>query len=131
MYSNQQKWEFYKNISRELYTIIGRNADLVPMDIIREMSEHLDNYNEKSPYHLSIKSTDKDGKAQEKAVSELNSTDLEALVEASKPKSMEDLAKGQLNSSERIEKILGVQIEKENGTVAIVYKEIKFLIEQS
>ena len=50
--------------------------------------------------------TDKDGKAQEKAVSELNSTDLEALVEASKPKSMEDLAKGQLNSSERIEKIL-------------------------
>lgn len=50
--------------------------------------------------------TDKDGKAQEKAVSELNSKDLEALVEASKPKSMEDLAKGQLNSSERIEKIL-------------------------
>jgi hypothetical protein len=40
-----------------------------------------------------------------------------------------------LESSERlvkrIEKILGVQIEKENGTVAIVYKEIKFLIEQS
>lgn len=40
-----------------------------------------------------------------------------------------------LQSSERlvkrIEKILGVQIEKENGTVAIVYKEIKFLIEQS
>ena len=31
----------------------------------------------------------------------------------------------------RIEKIVGVQIEKENGTVAIVYKEIKFLIEQS
>lgn len=40
-----------------------------------------------------------------------------------------------LESSERlvkrIEKIVGVQIEKENGTVAIVYKEIKFLIEQS
>jgi hypothetical protein len=40
-----------------------------------------------------------------------------------------------LQSSERlvkrIEKIVGVQIEKENGTVAIVYKEIKFLIEQS
>ena len=31
----------------------------------------------------------------------------------------------------RIENIVGVQIEKENGTVAIVYKEIKFLIEQS
>lgn len=50
--------------------------------------------------------TDKDGKAQEKAVSELNPTDLTALVEASKPKSMEDLTKGQLDTQTRIEKIL-------------------------
>ena len=50
--------------------------------------------------------TDKDGKAQEKAVSELNPDDMKALVEASKPKSMEELAKGQLNTSERIAGIL-------------------------
>jgi hypothetical protein len=50
--------------------------------------------------------TDKDGKAQEKAVSELNPDDMLALVEASKPKSMEELAKGQLNTSERIAGIL-------------------------
>lgn len=31
----------------------------------------------------------------------------------------------------RIEKIRGVQINKENDNVAIVYKEIKFSIEQS
>ena len=50
--------------------------------------------------------TDKEGKAQEKAVSELKPDDLTALVEASKPKSMEDLTKGQLDTQTRIEKIL-------------------------
>jgi len=50
--------------------------------------------------------TDKEGKAQEKAVSELSKDDIAQLAEASKPKSMEDLAKGQLNTSERIAGIL-------------------------
>jgi hypothetical protein len=50
--------------------------------------------------------TDKDGKAQEKAVSELNPEDIKQLAEASKPKSMEDLTKGQLDTQTRIEKIL-------------------------
>jgi hypothetical protein len=50
--------------------------------------------------------TDKEGKAQEKAVSELNPDDIKALAEASKPKSMEELTKGQLDTQTRIEKIL-------------------------
>jgi len=42
--------------------------------------------------------TDKEGKVQEKAVSELSKDDIAQLAEASKPKTMEELTKGQLDT---------------------------------
>jgi hypothetical protein len=53
--------------------------------------------------------TDKEGNVKEKAVSELSPDDIKQLAEASKPKSMEDLAKGQLDTLTRIQKILESQ----------------------
>jgi len=62
--------------------------------------------------------TDKEGKVQEKAVSELSKDDIAQLAEASKPKSMEDLSKGQLDTLTRIEKILEAQGKKLPSAIA-------------
>jgi hypothetical protein len=48
--------------------------------------------------------TDAEGKVQEKNVTELKPEDIKALEEASKPKSMEDIAKEQLTTSVKMQK---------------------------
>ena len=55
MHSNKEKWEYYKKISGELFKIISDNRSKGANDIIEKMSEHLDNYSDKSPYRLAIK----------------------------------------------------------------------------
>jgi hypothetical protein len=57
--------------------------------------------------------TDSKGNAQEKAVSELNPEDIKQLAEASKPKSMEELTKGQLDTS----KLMLKQLESISKTL--------------
>ena len=62
--------------------------------------------------------TDKEGNVKEKAVSELSPDDIKQLAEASKPKSMEDLAKGQLDTLTRIQKILESQGKRLPSAIA-------------
>ena len=79
----------------------GLNLSKEQQTMIANMSEIKDGV-------ATIKFTDDKGEAQEKNVMSLDSKDLEAIAETGRPKSIEEIQKGQLNLQERINASLTV-----------------------
>lgn len=73
----------------------GLNLSEDQQKMIANMSEMKDGV-------ATIKFTDEDGEAQEKKVFNLDKDDLKSITEQGKPKSIEEIQKGQLNLQERI-----------------------------
>lgn len=78
------------------------------LNLSKEQQTMIANMSEMKDGVATIKFTDDKGEAQEKNVMSLDAKDLEAIAETGRPKSIEEIQKGQLNLQERINASLTV-----------------------